>query len=129
MALTLDRRGCTVIDPVRLDGGGTLRSWSDERSSRMQRAKSCDVLGLIRPPDDADFNGELLDIAVDEREQIAAVRGSPLPCAVFDGRGRQLPLFATRFGLHGFDLRAPEWADAFSAWLNGARAHGARTTL
>src|SRR5262249_34517028 len=117
VASTLDQRGCTVIDPVPLDRTGTLTSWSDERAIRMQRARSCDVLGLIRPAADADFTSELLDIAVDEREQIAAVRGAPLPCAVFDGYGRQLPSFATRFGLQGFDLRTPEWAEAFSAWL------------
>jgi hypothetical protein len=75
----------------------------------------------VRVPNGARFVGDLLDIGVDERERIvAARRGAPMPCAVFDKTGKALPINLARHGhdIKRFDLNETNWSGQFRAWLD-----------
>ena len=69
---------------------GGLSSWQRDASARMEAAKRCEALALLRVDDGERFVGDLLDIGVDERERIADARGAPMPCAVLDKTGEDL---------------------------------------
>ena len=105
----------------------TLTAWSKQSREHVGLAKKCDALVLIRDPTDEDFVVELLDIATDY-ERIIRERGSPLPWAVLDSVGQQLPSFATACGATRFDLNDPTWPDRLRAWL-GSSAGGVGTPV
>jgi hypothetical protein len=107
---------------ARSGGGRGLADWQRDANTRMETAKRCEALALIRVGDGERFVGDLLDIGVDERERIASARGAPLPCAVLDKTGEDLPLDVSQFGIERFDVNRDGWRGAFRDWLNVGRA-------
>jgi len=106
-------------------GGGGLANWQRDAGARLETAKRCDALALLRVDDGERFVGDLLDIGVDERERISTARGAPLPCAVLDRTGENLPLDVSPWGIARFDLKRDSWRGEFRAWLDAARAQHA----
>jgi hypothetical protein len=100
--------------------GGGLEAWQREASDRLETAKRCAALALLRIDQDERFVGDLLDIGVDERERIAAARGAPLPCAVLDKTSGRLPIDIAPFDIERFDVNRTGWRSQFRAWLEAA---------
>ena len=101
--------------------GGGLAGWQRDSGARMEAAKRCEALALLRPDDGDRFVGDLLDIGVDERARIADARGAPLPCAVLDKTGASLPIDVASFGIEHFDVSRGNWRGEFRQWLDAAR--------
>ena len=102
--------------------GGGLAGWRRDANARMETAKRCEALALLRVDDGERFVGDLLDIGVDERERIASARGAPMPCAVLDKTGESLPLDVSPFGIERFDVNRETWRGEFRQWLDAAKA-------
>jgi hypothetical protein len=92
-----------------------------EAHARMEAAKRCEALALLRIDDGERFVDDLLDIGVTERERIAAARGAPMPCAVFDKTGEGLPIDVALFGIERFDVNLTDWRGRFRDWLDAPR--------
>jgi TIR domain len=97
-----------------------LAGWQRDSRARIEAAKRCEALALLRPDDDDRFVGDLLDIGVDERARIADARGAPLPCAVLDKTGASMPIDVTSFGIEHFDVGREKWHGEFRQWLDAA---------
>jgi hypothetical protein len=110
----------TISDP-----GRDIADWSKESRARIETAKHCDALALVRADTDERFLGDLLEIGVDERERIQSARGKPLPCAVLDHSGEKLPIDVSPFGIERFDLKTEDWCSKFRGWLDSARTRPA----
>jgi hypothetical protein len=109
---------CPVTDP-----GANLAEWLQKSQARMEAAKRCDAIALVRADGDDSFIGDLLEVGVDERERIETSRGAPLPCAVLDGSGqRSLPIDVSPWGIARFDLAQDDWPRQFHGWLDQAPA-------
>ena len=103
--------------------GKSLADWQREaRQIRMEAAKRCEAMALLRVEVGEGFVGDLLDIGVSERQRIAAARGSPMPCAVLDKTGGDLPIDIAAFGIECFDVNRTEWRGEFRQWLDAWRA-------
>lgn len=113
------------VNPMSMVGGAgpELADRICESKARFELARRCDALTLVRPDADDKCVGDLIDIGVDERRRIELARGAPLPCAVFDRSGADLPIDVSPFGIKRFDLSQANWGIQFTAWLNDARAH------
>jgi hypothetical protein len=94
-----------------------------ESTLRIDTAKDCDALALLRVDDSERFFHELKEIGVDERERIGSKRGAPLPCAVLDKTGKALPEAVSQFGINCFDVNRDTWRSEFRRWLDAAPAH------
>jgi hypothetical protein len=94
-----------------------MADWTRESRARIEAAKRCDALALVRGDGDERFIGDLLEIGVDERERIQFARGAPLPCAVLDRSGRTLPIDVSGYGIQRFDLDDSDWRGKFQGWL------------
>ena len=92
-----------------------------ESRARIETAKRCDALALVRADGDEKFIGDLLEIGVDERERIQSARGTPLPCAVLDRSGVALPIDVSSYGIERFDVAKDDWRGKFHGWLNEAQ--------
>jgi TIR domain len=112
---------------AQMGAGGGLAAWQRDSSARMETAKRCEALALLRADDGERFVGDLLDIGVDERERIANARGAPLPCAVLDKTGTNLPIDVSSFDIERFDVNQENWRGEFRLWLDAARARQAAT--
>jgi hypothetical protein len=117
---TLTNEGIVPLT-AHFSASGGLSNWQRDASARMETAKRCEALALLRVDDGERFVGDLLDIGVDERSRIAAARGAPMPCAVLDKTGEELPLDVSTFGIEHFDVNRETWRGAFRAWLDAAR--------
>lgn len=106
---------------ARVSAEGGLASWQRESGARIETAKRCEALALLRPQDPDRFVGDLIDIGVDERARIADARGAPLPCAVLDNTGAGMPIDVTLFGIEHFDVSRESWRGEFRRWLDAAR--------
>jgi hypothetical protein len=102
----------TVPDP-----GRDIADWMRESRARIETAKHCDALALVRTDNDERFIGDLLEIGVDERERIQSARGTPLPCAVLDSSGEKLPIDVSDYGIERFDVGRDDWRGQFHGWL------------
>ncbi len=121
--------GFAPVAPL-VGAGKSLADWQREaRALRLETAKRCVALTLLRVADEGRFIGDLFDIGVDERERIEAERGAPLPCAVFDKTGEPLPLDVARHAIKHFDLRLSDWRSQFRAWLDASRVAPAGAAL
>jgi hypothetical protein len=109
--------------------GHSLAGWQGEANVRLEAAKRCEALTLLRVPDADKFVGDLLDIGVTERERIVAARGAPLPCAVFDKSGADLPIDITGYGIERFDVTQAGWHGQFRSWLDASRVLPAAAAL
>jgi hypothetical protein len=98
--------------------GQDMMDWARESRARIEAVKRCHALALVREDDDDRFIGDLLDIAVDERERIQAARGVPLPCAVLDRSGQSLPIDVSSRGIERFDLTNQNWRGNFVSWFD-----------
>ncbi len=119
---SLASEGILPVAPVVCAGRGLVDWQREAKALRLEAAKRCEALTLLRTSDGGRFLGDLLDIGVDERERIAAARGAPMPCAVFDKTGEALPLDVTRYKIAHFDVRPSDWRGRFRAWLDESRA-------
>jgi hypothetical protein len=106
----------TVADP-----GRDIADWMRESRARIETAKRCDALALVRADGNEKFIGDLLEIGVDERERIQSARGAPLPCAVLDRSGVALPIDVSSYGIERFDVAKDDWRGKFHGWLNKAQ--------
>jgi hypothetical protein len=106
----------TVPDP-----GRDIADWMRESRARIETAKRCDALALVRADNDERFIGDLLEIGVDERERIQSARGTPLPCAVLDSSGEELPIDVSDYGIERFDVGRDDWRGQFHGWLKQAQ--------
>jgi hypothetical protein len=105
----------TVADP-----GRDIADWMRESRARVETAKRCDALALVRADGDERFIGDMLESGVDERERIQTARGAPLPCAVLDCSGQALPIDVSGYGIERFDVAREDWCGKFHGWLNQA---------
>jgi hypothetical protein len=108
------------LRPLSLEASANnaLADWARESKIRVETAKRCNALALVRGDDNQSFVGDVLDIGVDERERIQTERGAPLPCAVLDHSGDSMPIDVTNFGIERFDLSQENWHSQFMQWLN-----------
>ncbi len=122
---SLAQDGITALGPV--DPVAFLGQQAKERESRIALVQHCAALALVRSDDDATFIGDLLDIGVEERMRLQDKRGGvPLPCAILDGSGRNLPFDVSPFGIRRFDLASESWHGEFRGWVTEAQAGAAR---
>jgi hypothetical protein len=126
LALKADGVALVTATPV---GGDGLKAWELEAKVRIEAAKRCDALAILRVEHDERFVDDLFAIGVDERERMTGVRGSPPPCAVLDRSGRALPIDVAPFGIARFDVLPPDWPGVFRAWLDATRAAPAGAML
>ena len=112
------------INPISLpiSPGKGLLDWTRESKYRIEAAKHCDALALVRAEGDENFIGALIDIGLSERETIQSARGFPLPCAVLDRSGEELPIDVSRWGIERFDLRSDHWHREFRQWMDKTQA-------
>jgi hypothetical protein len=120
----LSQDGIAPLSAV-ADPGRDMADWTRESRARIETAKRCDALALVRGDGDERFIGDLLEIGVDERERIGAARGATLPCAVLDRSGQGLPIDVSGYGIERFDLASDDWRGRFNGWLDQARAGAA----
>jgi TIR domain len=102
------------------DAGSTIGDFVRESKARVETAKRCAAMALVRTGDNESFIDDLLDIGVDERLRIQAARGAPLPCAILDRSGTSLPIDVTPYGIRLFDLGRQNWRGEFRAWVDAA---------
>jgi hypothetical protein len=107
------------------DPGRDIADWMRESRARIETAKRCDALALVRADGNEKFIGDLLEIGVDERERIQSARGIPLPCAVLDRSGQNLPIDVTNYGIERFDVSREDWRGQFQGWLKQAQESAA----
>lgn len=106
---------------------GDMAQWQRDAKIRMETAKRCDALALLRADESDDrFVDDVFEIGVDERERIGLARGRPLPCAVLDKTGVPLPLDVSGFGIEHFDVSRDGWPGAFASWLDAALSGAAK---
>lgn len=113
----LSQDGIPALSPV-VDPGRDIADFVRERRARMESAKRCDALALLRGDADERFIDDLFEIGVDERERIQDARGAPLPCAVLDRSGQSLPIDLSGFGIERFDIGRADWRGKFHFWLD-----------
>ena len=116
----LSESGLLPLTPS-ANSGTTIGDWARESKARIETAKRCAALALVRANDNEDFIGDLLDIGVDERQRIQVARGTPLPCAILDRSGQDLPFDVAPYGIRRFDLSHANWREEFRAWLAEAQ--------
>jgi hypothetical protein len=97
------------------DTGTAVPEWNRQARERIEIAKRCDALVLLRADPRQNFLAELLDIGVYERRRIEAERRAPLLCAVFDQTATSLPVDIA--GIRRFDLAHKDWRHQFETWL------------
>ena len=107
------------------DPGRDIADWMRESRARIETAKRCDALALVRADGNEKFIGDLLEIGVDERERIQTARGAPLPCAVLDSSGQTLPIDVSSYGIERFDIGRDDWRSQFQGWLKQAQESSA----
>jgi TIR domain len=107
------------------DPGRDIADWMRESRARIETAKRCDALALVRADGNEKFIGDLLEIGVDERERIQTARGAPLPCAVLDRSGQTLPIDVSSYGIERFDVGRDDWRSRFQGWLKQAQESSA----
>jgi TIR domain len=108
-------------------GGERLKGAAHESKLRIEAAKRCEALAVVRADNSERSYADLLEIGVDERERIAIARRAPMPCAVLDKTGQRLPCDVSGFGIHRFDVNKETWRGEFRRWLDTARASAARS--
>jgi hypothetical protein len=108
------------IAPLRaVDPAHRMIDLAEESRRRIETAKLCDALALVRADGDNNrFLGDLLQIGWMERGLIEADRGRPLPCAVLDRSGAALPMDLSDRGIERFDLSNSDWHGKFRGWLD-----------
>ncbi len=107
------------------DPGRDIADWMRESRARIETAKRCDAMALVRADGNEKFIGDLLEIGVDERERIQSARGAALPCAVLDRSGENLPIDVSGYGIQRFDVGRADWRSEFQGWLKQAQESSA----
>jgi hypothetical protein len=116
-------KGVTPLSPP-TDAGQDLSDFTVESKKRIEAAKRCHAIVLVRGDDDDRFLDDILDIGIDERRRIEEARGTPLPCAILDRSGEGLPMDVAGYGIHRFDIGKGDWYGEFQAWLETVRSSG-----
>ena len=108
--------GIEPLIPI-IDVGRNLADLTRESRVRIEVAKRCDALALVRGDDDTSFVGDLIDVGIRERERMQIARGTSLPCAVLDRTGEALPIDVSGYEIERFDLSSEAWRSNFRDWL------------
>ncbi len=103
-------------------GGAGLAAWQRESAERINMARNCEALTLLRAGDPGRFAGDLVGIGINERKEMSGARGAPLPCAVLDKTGESLPIDVAPFGIERFDVNQTDWRGRFRSWLDASRS-------
>jgi TIR domain len=102
--------------------GPRLQDMKRESDLRIEAAKRCEALAVVRADKSRRSVVDVLEIGVDERERIAIARGRPIPCAVLDRTGERMPIDVSAYGIDRFDVNKDSWRNEFRQWLAAARA-------
>ncbi len=117
--------GILPLTPVS-DPSRDLADLTRESRVRIEMAKRCDALTLLRGDSDEHFVGDLIDIGFHERDRMQIARGAPLPCAVLDrSGGKSLPIDVSGHEIERFDLGSSNWRGEFRSWLDKSRVKAA----
>jgi hypothetical protein len=122
VARALYQDGIVPLTSTHPGGRGRLPDWLSEDSGRLNEARTCEALALLRAVGGDRFRDDLLYVGVTERERIAGARGAPLPCAVLDATSESLPIDVVPFGIERFDVNQTGWLGHFRGWLDAAGA-------
>ena len=120
----LSQDGIAPLSAV-ADPGRDIADWMRESRARMETAKRCDALALVRADGDERFIDDLLEIGVDERERIRP-RAAPrcrAPCST--ARANACRSTCPSFGIERFDIASDDWRGKFHGWLDQTRGRSA----
>jgi hypothetical protein len=120
----LSQDGIPAVSAV-ADPGRDIADFTRESRRRIDDARRCAALALLRSDDDERFTDDLYQVGVDERERIQNDRGVPLPCAVLDRSGKNLAFDLPGYGIERFDLGRDDWRGKFRVWFSQAQAQPA----
>jgi TIR domain len=102
--------------------GPRLKDMKRDSDLRIEAAKRCEALAVVRADNSRRSVVDVLEVGVDERERIAIARGRPIPCAVLDRTGERMPIDISAYGIDRFDVNKDTWRSEFRQWLAAARA-------
>jgi TIR domain len=118
-ALDSDGIGTVTEQP---GDGPRLKDMKQDSDLRIEVAKRCEALAVVRADNSERSCADLLTIGYDERERIAIARGAPIPCAVLDRTSERMPFDVSAFGIDRFDVNKDTWRGEFRQWLADVRA-------
>ena len=99
---------------ARVSAEGGLASWQRESGARMETAKRCEALALLRPED-----GRPISSAISSTSASTSARGSPMraarrcPARCSTTPGRACRSTSTPFGIEHFDVSRENWRGEF----------------
>jgi hypothetical protein len=107
---------------VTMDWGASpaMATMENESRARIEMAKRCDALAFVNADDRPAIIDDFLQVCVDERERIEAVRGAPLPCVVLDRSDGHLPFVPNEWGAQRIDVTRDGWRGELRNWIERA---------
>jgi len=102
--------------------GPRLKDMKRDSDLRIEAAKRCEALAVVRADNSRRSVIDVLEIGVDERERIAIARDRPIPCALLDRTSERMPIDVSAYGIDRFDVNKDTWRGEFRQWLADARA-------
>jgi len=114
--LELEQDGLTPVTQGVAAAGG-VDFGQDERRLRLKMIKRCDALALVTGQGDETDEDEFFEVCVDERKEIEAAHGGPMPCVVIDRSGGRLPFVPTDWGAACIDATRDNWRREMRSWL------------
>lgn len=96
-----------------------------ERRARLAMVKRCNALALVTADGGARDEEDFFQICVDERKEMEAAHGGPLPCIVLDRSGGRLSFAPNDWDAGYIDATRPDWRGEMRDWFRQALATGA----
>ncbi len=122
--LALDQDGLKPVTQ-NADACGTLDFGQDERRLRLKMIKRCDAIALVTGDGGELDEDEFFQVCVDERNEIEAAHGGPMPCVVLDRSGGRLSFVPTDWGAAYIDATRENWRREMRYWFDRATAPAA----